>query len=209
MSLAGTGSAETTQRMGLLTAAGILSAHSKPLETSPILRGQFIVDQIICANVPAPPPGVPPVAAPNANQTTRERFLEHQKDSCATCHRVMDPPGFAFEGFDTVGRARDKENGKLIDASGVLATGTDLDGPFTGPVQFSQKLAGSADVRACVAKQWFRYAHGREDADADGKSIGQISCAFNKGVHSLRDLLAALTQTDSFMYKPASAGGAP
>jgi hypothetical protein len=85
----------------------------------------------------------------------------------------MDPIGLAFEGFDAIGRFRESEGGRALDLSGEIAAATDpsLDGSFVGVREMAQKLANSSQVRACLTTQWFRFAAGRSEAQADECSL--------------------------------------
>ncbi|HVJ20899.1 MAG TPA: DUF1588 domain-containing protein, partial [Polyangiaceae bacterium] len=153
---------------GLLTQGALLATHSKANQTSPVQRGAFVRTRLFCTPPPPPPPDIvvrPPAVDPRLS--TRERFAQHSSDpGCATCHELMDPIGFAFEHYDAVGRYRDVDGGKPVDAQGELV-GTDVAGTFDGVPELGQRLVASEDVRRCVATQWFRYAFGRgEQTDA-------------------------------------------
>jgi hypothetical protein len=196
------------RRIGVMTQASVMLGNASADQTSPIKRGLFVQDRLICFEVPQPPANLnvePVVLKPN--MTTRERFSEHRKDpACAGCHVYIDPLGFAFEHFDGVGKWRDMDAGKAIDATGEV-TGTDVDGPFDGAVALANKLAGSQKVRACVSNHWFRYAYGRDITDADACTKQTLEKAFEKSGGDFKELVLALTQTDAFMFR--SQGVAP
>jgi hypothetical protein len=120
-------------RRGLLGHGSILTVTSYPNRTSPVLRGKWILENILGTPVPAPPPNVPALTENEAGQqatSLRARMEEHRRNpSCASCHRIMDPLGFALENFDGVGAWRVKEPGGMIDPVGQLADGTQVDGP--------------------------------------------------------------------------------
>ena len=122
-------------RRGLLGQASILAVTSHAERTSPVVRGKFILENILGTPVPPPPPDVPQLketAAGEKPKTMREQMAEHRANpACATCHKVMDPIGFALENFDAVGEWRTREAGGAIDASGELADGTKIDGVVT------------------------------------------------------------------------------
>ncbi len=122
-------------RRGLLGQASILAVTSHAERTSPVVRGKFILENILGAPVPPPPPDVPALketAAGETPKTMREQMAEHRANpACATCHKIMDPIGFALENFDAVGEWRTREAGGSIDASGQLADGTPIDGVVT------------------------------------------------------------------------------
>jgi hypothetical protein len=119
-------------RRGLLGQASILAVTSHAERTSPVVRGKFILENILDTPVPPPPPDVPllkEAAEGETPKTMREQMAEHRANpACATCHKVMDPIGFALENFDAVGEWRAREPGGPIDASGQLADGTQING---------------------------------------------------------------------------------
>jgi len=121
------------RRRGLLGQGSILTVTSYPNRTSPVLRGKFILENLMGTPPPPPPATVPPFpeneegAKPRA---IREILEEHRRNpACATCHAVMDPLGFSLENFDATGEWRKKDHSGPIDPSGVLADGTKVDGP--------------------------------------------------------------------------------
>lgn len=193
--------------LGVLTRAGILAANAKADQTSPVLRGFFVRERLMCAPPPPPPATVnttPP--APDPSSTTRDRFARHRADpACASCHQLMDPVGFGFEHYDAVGRWRDTDGGKAIDASGEIIGSQDADGRFDGAVELSTRLGKSPQVRACLVTQWFRFGYGRSEIDDDRCTLGALNAAFStKG--DFKDLLVALTQTDVFLHRTAEKG---
>ena len=120
------------ERRGLLGQGSILTVTSYPTRTSPVLRGKWILENIMGTPPPAPPPNVPALKDNDEAgkvTTVRERMEEHRKNpTCATCHKVMDPLGFSLDNFDAIGQWRTKESGLPIDASGQLADGTKISG---------------------------------------------------------------------------------
>jgi hypothetical protein len=193
---------DTTQRLGVLTQASLMTVNAGPDQSSPILRGVFVREHIMCQDLPPPPPDVdamPPML--NAKMTTKERFAAHRNNpSCDSCHRLIDNVGFGFENFDAVGQWRTMENGKPVDAKGELLS-TDIDGPFNGAVDLAKKLATSKDVQACMVTHWFNFGLGREKTDLDACTMETLSAAFAKSGGSLRELLLAVTQSDAFLFK--------
>jgi len=122
-------------RRGLLGQGSMLLVTSHAERTSPVLRGKWILENILGTPPPPPPPDVPTLKENEAGQkpkTMREQMSEHRENPvCASCHKVMDPIGFALENFDAVGAWRTREAGEPIDASGELGDGTHVDGITT------------------------------------------------------------------------------
>jgi mono/diheme cytochrome c family protein len=128
-----TGSAAA--RRGILGHGSILTLTSVADRTSPVLRGKWIMEVLLGSPPPPPPPNVPELEEVEAAHdgrllSVRERMAQHRANpACNSCHRVIDPLGLALENFDVTGRARIKDNGQPIDASGELYDGTKIDGP--------------------------------------------------------------------------------
>ncbi len=123
---------EDRTRGGLLRHGSILAVTSYATRTSPVIRGNWILDNILGVPPPPPPPGVsdlPDTKTVGRELSMRERLAEHRADAaCAHCHRLMDPIGFALENYDAIGRWRSAEAGLPIDTSGELWEGTPIDG---------------------------------------------------------------------------------
>ena len=118
-------------RGGLLRQGSILMVTSYANRTSPVLRGKWVLENILGTPPPPQPPNVPTLKDNTVSSTlsVRERLAEHRKDvACAGCHRLLDPPGFALENFDAVGRWRGLEEGKPVDSTGGLPDGSKFDG---------------------------------------------------------------------------------
>jgi hypothetical protein len=119
----------------LLGQGSVLTATSAGNRTSPVKRGKWILENLLGAPVPNPPPGVDTnleksVGPAAADTSLRQRLERHRANpSCASCHAVMDPIGFALENYDLIGKWRDTDGGVPVNASGKLVDGTPLDGP--------------------------------------------------------------------------------
>jgi hypothetical protein len=188
---------------GILTKGAFLSIGGNQASSSPVRRGVTVLRQVMCGEPPPPPPDVDgSVPAPTPDTTTRERFEAHVSDpSCAACHNMFDPIGFAFEHFDAAGRWRDEDNGFPVDASGDLV-GTDVDGPFDGAVELAAKLADSERVHACYVDHLFAFAAGRpSDEDADACTIDSLEHDFAASGGTLTDLLVAYARSDAFRHR--------
>ncbi|WP_437679265.1 DUF1592 domain-containing protein [Sorangium sp. So ce131] len=195
------------QRAGVLTQPAFLAVHAHPDQTSPVLRGKAIRQKFMCQEPPPPPPDVDlTLPEGEVGVTARERFSQHSSDArCAGCHELMDPIGFAFENYDSVGAYRTEEGGQVIDSSGEIVRSADMNGPFVGVRELAEKLAGSAEVRDCLATQWFRFTAGRFETDGDACSLGELRATFNGTEGDLVELIVATTQTEAFMYRSAIA----
>jgi len=194
---------DPTQRSGILTQANFLTAHAHPNQTSPVSRGVVIRRNVLCQGLPDPPPNVNNAAPdPSPNATTRERFKAHETSpSCGGCHKLIDGIGFGFENYDAIGGFRTTENNLPIDATGQIDQTVDIDGPFNGAIELTKKLSTSNEVRECMAKQWFRFALGRTEAENDSCSVKAAYDAFAGSQFDVRKLLAAIVTTDAFRYR--------
>jgi hypothetical protein len=200
---------DPTRYAGFLTHAGLLALLAKPDRSSPIHRGKFVRETLLCQVPPPPPDIVPEAPSVDESQTTRDQFTQHSEDpACKGCHTLMDPLGFGFEHFDGIGRYRETEWGLEIDARGELIE-TDVDGPYNGVVELASRLASSDQVKACVATQWFRFAYGRSETSDDDCSMQDIQAAFAAADYDIKELIVALTLTDAFRYRHAVASETP
>ncbi len=190
---------DPNQRAGLLTHVALLAKLAHINQTDPVHRGKFVRTDILCGDIPPPPPDAVinvPVVEPGA--TTRERFARHQEDpNCRACHLFMDPIGLGFENYDALGQWRVQDNGLPIDATGEIV-GTDVEGAFDGAVQLTKKLAQSEETMECMARTWLRFALGRSDSEADAGAIAAVGSQFEANGFVMKELLVALTQTNTF-----------
>ncbi len=194
-------------QVGLLTQPALMAMLAHSDQSGPVQRGVFVREQILCIPVPPPPPNFNPVAPdPDPSLTTRARFAVHtQSSACAGCHALIDGTGFGFESYDQLGRYRTMENGLPIDDSGEMlgSDEAELDGPFRGAAELSRRIAKSPRAQNCLATNWFRYAMGRVETDADGCSLLDVQRKFSASGGRFKELLVALTLTDAFRYRPA------
>ncbi|MEY4576855.1 MAG: hypothetical protein RL701_1558, partial [Pseudomonadota bacterium] len=199
--------ADPAQRSGILTQAGLLAAFAHETTDSPILRGVFVMDRLLCAAPPPPPPGVTgsiiETTVSTMPMTTRDRFaLTHEQGTCATCHHSIDGFGFGFSHYDAIGQWRETEHGLTVNAKGWIANTRDADGAFEGAVDLGQRLAQSTQVRDCVASQWFRYALGLSAADVNTCTLAPVVTAFQDHAGSLQELMIATVTSDAFRNRP-------
>jgi len=200
-------------RRGLLGQGSILTATSAPNRTSPVKRGQWIVENILGAAVPKPPPGVEADLAKEASEaegltgdTVRERLEMHRKNpTCAACHAIMDPLGLALENFDLVGRWREQEDGHAIDATAELTDGTRVNGPN----DLRRALLSRSDAFvSSLTERLLTYALGRELEYYDRPIVrGIVRDAAAEGT-TLPALVQAIVASDAFR-KRVRTGGEP
>ncbi len=193
----------SAHRLGFLTQGSFLALNAKANQPSPIHRGKFVREKLLCNLLPPPPNNIvikPPEVKPGS--TSRERFEQHTKDgTCRQCHQLMDPIGFGFENYDGVGKYRTEEAGKPVDATGEFIKTTDLDGPFVGVPELAKKLGTSEQVADCVVTQWFRFGYGRTETNEDACTMDRLRKSFAAAKHDVRELLIQLALTDSFRYR--------
>jgi hypothetical protein len=162
-------------RGGVLTHASVLSVSSYATRTSPVMRGKWILDNLLDSPPPEPPADVPNLdeATIGTSTSLRDQLEEHRKNpTCASCHRRMDPLGFGLENFDAIGAWRDKDGQFVIDASGSLPDGR----TFSGPDELMAILKGDRDefARAITAKL-LTYALGRGLERYDARTVKEIA----------------------------------
>jgi hypothetical protein len=197
---------DPNERAGLLTHPGVLAVHARENQTSPILRGVFVRERLLCHSIPPPPPDVNDVPPdPDPDSTARERFEQHTADpTCAGCHNLLDPVGFGFENYDAVGRFRLQEANKPIDATGNVVGTRDADGPFDGAVELAHRLADSEEVRDCFASLYVEFALGRASQEADECSNAKVRTHFSATGGNLRELVIAVVASDAFRFQGVS-----
>lgn len=195
------------QRGGILTLGSVLASHAHANESSPIRRGKFVRERILCQDLLPPPPSAdttPPGL--DATLTTRERFAKHTSNAaCASCHQFIDGVGFSFERYDGVGAYRETENGKPIDASGVIKGRESLESgtseAFDGPKGLAALLAKSETAPKCFATQWFRFARGMKEDGAEVCAARALGAKFLEKNQDIRELMVAAVTQRSFLVR--------
>jgi hypothetical protein len=197
--------AENSPRRGLLGHGSILTATSVPDRTSPVIRGAWIMENILGARVPSPPPGVETnleAAAPGQQvqaDTLRQRLEMHRVDpACASCHKIMDPVGFALENFDLVGRWRSLDNGLPIDTTSEMVDGTYVDGPATLRAAL---LARPDAFMASISERLLTYALGRELEYYDEPAVRGIVKQANSEGFTMTALVKAVVMSAPFQQR--------
>ncbi len=200
------------QRRGVLTMPGVIAAHSRPSGFSPVIVGRFVRTRLLCQTLPDPPADAPPLPPAEAGKTVRDQFAQHaQQASCRSCHELMDPIGFAFEQFDSLGSFQGSAgpNGETLTAEGQL-TGTDVDGPFVGAAELSLKLSQSQLAATCIASHVAELALGRDvtstpRAEIDEQTLASALALGPAGQSALPQWVASIVASDSFVFRDASA----
>jgi hypothetical protein len=190
-------------RRGLLGQGSILTVTSYATRTSPVLRGKWILTNILGTPPPAPPPNVPALKDNDEGGkilSVRERMEEHRKSpACASCHKIMDPLGFSLENFDAIGKWRAKsEDGAPIDASGVLLDGSKVDGPAT----LRAALMKRPDVFvSTITEKLLTYALGRGVDYNDEPAVRAIVARAAANHYRFSDLVAGIVKSPPFRMK--------
>ena len=191
-------------RRGLLGKGSLLTVTSYAHRTSPVLRGKWLLENVLGTPPPPPPPDVPALEENDepgvAPRSVRERLEQHRANPvCASCHRVMDPLGFALENFDGIGRWRDAgDGGDPIDASGTLTDGAAVDGPATLRQAFVDR---GENFVATVAEKLLTYAIGRGVESFDGPAVRSVMDAAAAEEYRWSALIAGIVQSTPFQMR--------
>jgi hypothetical protein len=204
--------AADSPRRGLLGQGSFLTVTSIATRTSPVNRGKWILQNLLGAPPPAPPPGVevnleadPKAKKPN---TLRERLELHRtQDVCASCHKIMDPLGFSLENFDLIGKWRDTDSGVKIDASGTLVDGT----PVRNVADLRRAILSRSDIFVTTTlERLMTYALGRPVEHYDMPAVRAIVRDAGKGNYRFSSLVAGVVKSSAFQFKmkkaPAESG---
>ena len=209
-------------RSGILGHGTFLAQTGKPIHTSPTERGLFVREHFLCQTIPPPPPGVdtslPPLTLGGRPMTIRETMeeLHASQPVCASCHKLVDPIGYGFEHFDTVGAHRETELVRVeptpqqeregaeatehtlpIDSTGFVAG--IADSAFESPQDVGRILAQSPICQKCVVRQLFRYLFGRSEASRDTEVIERAYNRFERSGFVFRELVLGLVVTEEFL----------
>ncbi len=195
-------------RRGVLTQASVLAVTSNPTRTSPVKRGRWLLENILGAPPPAPPPGVEQLKEAHevGGTTLRQRMERHRSDAkCAACHAGMDPLGFGLESFDAIGAWRTHDSGLPVDASGVLPDGRTFDGVAGLRAVLLERREAFA---RCLTEKLLTYALGRGPDRADRPAIADIARKLGDNDYRFSALVLAIAHSDPFQTR-SGRGGTP
>ena len=184
-------------RAGILSKAGFLSQFANQKEGSPTLRGKFMRESLMCQRIP-PPPGNVNVSLPDPPSdmpmTKRQRLEVHRTDdTCAGCHKFMDPLGLPLESFDAIGKYRTTDHGLPIDPSG------EFDGKMVADARgLGAAAAASTTVANCLVRRFYTYAVGHEERYVDGSVLNTLAASFQASGYKLRELILEVVTNEAF-----------
>jgi hypothetical protein len=193
----------SSERGGLLRQGSVLTVSSYATRTSPVLRGKWVLENLLGTPPPPPLPDVP--ALDNvvaANLSVRERLAQHRANAaCASCHNLIDPPGFALENFDAVGRWRMLEEGKPVDASGGLPDGS----TFTGVSGLEDGLLKRPEIFVgTLTEKLLTFALGRGVEHYDAPAIRKIVRDAKADDYRFSSIIVGITRSPPFTMRRAS-----
>ena len=195
---------EGSVRGGLLGQGSVLTITSYSTRTSPVLRGKWVLENLLSAAPPPPPPNVPSLnteKAPGKPLTLREAMIQHRASpACAGCHARMDPIGFAMENFDAVGRWRERDGEQPIDATGVFPEGTKFDGI---PGLKKELLRQPEQFVGTVAERLLMYAVGRNLQYYDAPTVRAVMREAESANYTLASLVLGVVKSRPFQMREA------
>ena len=193
-------------RRGLLGHGSILTVTSTASRTSPVIRGSWILENLLSAPVPAPPPGVETNLDGDGvtvlTTSVRERLEAHRTNpTCSACHKVIDPVGFALENFDSIGAWREYDGDSPVDASGVLVDGT----PVASPGDLRAALLDRSELFVTtLTEKLLTYALGRAVEYHDMPTVRSIMRNAETNEHSFTSLVLGIVQSPQFTQRVKS-----
>lgn len=193
---------DDARRGGVLGMAGVLTATSHPLRTSPVLRGKWVLEQLLGERVPPPPPGAGTLPEDDHQAdglSLRARMEVHRRNpDCAACHQSMDPIGFGLENFDPIGRWRNEAAGQPVDAEGVLPSGE----KFNGPQELKAILMARKDAFARnLCRKLLGYAMGRSLTQYDECVIDRCMSALQAEDYGAAAIFREIALSHPFRHR--------
>lgn len=197
-------------RKGLLGQGSILTMTSISNRTSPVARGKYVMEVLLGTPPPAPPPNVPPLKEASADtkpMSVREKMEEHRKqEPCASCHKMMDPIGFALENYDAVGVWRTRDSGFAIDSAGQMFDGAKLD----GPASLRQAILNHSDsYLGTFAESLLSYGVGRVLEPTDMPAVRAVVHAGAQRQYHFSAFVMGVVRSPAFQMRRAEAVGSP
>jgi hypothetical protein len=194
---------DAAQRPGFMTRVGFLSSYAGYDATSPILRGAFISVYMLGVNPGPPIPGATMMTVDGDFQTQRAYVEELTRPAaCTGCHSILNPPGFALESYDGIGKWQTVDpRGGAIDATATVNFGDGNTKPITSPLELMQGIAQTPKAIELYAQAWVSYAFGRAPNANDQCVVDQLDTKLAQSGYSILNLLADLTQADSFRVR--------
>ena len=193
-------------RGGLLFQGAWLTASSEANRTSPVKRGRFLLERILCRSVPPPPPDVPAFKDPEGEVTMRERLAEHRKSpACAGCHNLLDPVGLGLEELDGIGSLRTVEAGAPIDTSGgvpIDANAVSAGVPYNGGLELIARLKDDPRFARCLTQKLYGYALGR-NLDSGDQPYWEAVADAGSSQQTLNQLVSAIALSPAFRRQTA------
>ncbi|WP_437521979.1 DUF1592 domain-containing protein [Sorangium sp. So ce726] len=195
---------DPNERPGFLTRVGFLSSYSRYDATNPILRGAFVATRLLGLSL-APVPGASETPRPAGPFSTEREAVEALTSTaeCAGCHSTyINPPGFVLERYDAVGKVQTIDPlGGPIDGTADVTFGADDVKKITSPIDLMNELAVDPGARRHYAERWVAFATGRAPNESDACDVDGLSANLSADGYTILDLLADLTQTDSFRLR--------
>jgi hypothetical protein len=192
---------QASERGGLLRHGSVLTVTSYATRTSPVIRGKWVLENLVGTPPPPPPPNVPALDDNTVSATlpVRERLAQHRANpACASCHAFMDPTGFALENFDAVGRWRTTEEGQPVDAAGGLPDGSQ----FVGVRGLEEALLKRPEVFVgTLTEKLLTYALGRGVEPYDGPAVRQVVRTSRADGYKFSALIVAIVNSTPFQMR--------
>jgi hypothetical protein len=195
----------TEERGGVLGQAGVLTVSSYPTRTSPVIRGKYVLGNILGTPPPPPPADVPPIdeSAVGNTGSMRQQLETHRANAtCASCHARMDPLGFGLENYDALGKWRTKDGKFPIDASGTLPDGKQ----FSSPAEMRSILISKLpEFSRCLTEKMLTYSLGRGLERYDRLTVDDINRKLAASEYRLQTLILEIVKSLPFQSRRGEA----
>jgi cytochrome c5 len=196
---------KTEERGGILSQGSVLAVSSYPSRTSVVIRGKYILQNILGTPPPPPPPDVPPLdeGSVGTAMSLRQQMEKHRANAiCASCHSRMDPLGFGLENYDAIGKWRTMDGKFPVDSSGVLPSGKS----FSTPLEMREILTGmQGDFARCLTEKMLVYALGRGLKPYDKRTVGEIDDQLAASGYGFQTLVSEIVHSLPFQERRGEA----